>query len=191
VGPGFLFAISGALSLVRINRGRIMRCPLYLSSPHTINRRINDFLSVPDGKPTITNAQNASATSIRLSWRPPPRNTLHGEFLGYRLAFRPRDRGPTSIQEIYIRDPHVEVRHSIYRNYSEFQCSNLILQTFIIQNLLTFTQYLVSLQVFNPEGLGPPTTVAVITDEGGQVTVYSFHSVTFLANFQFESNMTS
>ena len=29
MGPGFLFAISGALSLVRINRGRIMRCPLY------------------------------------------------------------------------------------------------------------------------------------------------------------------
>jgi hypothetical protein len=41
-------------------------------------------------------------------------------------------------------------------------------QNYIIQNLLTFTQYLVSLQVFNPEGLGPPTTVAVITDESGK-----------------------
>ena len=30
-----------------------------------------------------------------------------------------------------------------------------------------FTQYLVSVQVFNPEGLGPATTVVVMTDEGG------------------------
>jgi len=66
-------------------------------------------LTVPDGKPTITAAQNASSTSIRLAWRPPPRHSLHGEFLGYRLAFRPRDKGPDSIQEIYIRDPNVEV----------------------------------------------------------------------------------
>ncbi|RZC35448.1 hypothetical protein BDFB_001616 [Asbolus verrucosus] len=35
-----------------------------------------------------------------------------------------------------------------------------------IQNLETYTQYLVSLQVFNPEGPGPNTTVLVMTDEG-------------------------
>ena len=32
-----------------------------------------------------------------------------GEFLGYRLAYRPRDKGPDSIQEVYIRDPNIEV----------------------------------------------------------------------------------
>lgn len=32
----------------------------------------------------------------------------------------------------------------------------------------TYTQYLVSLQVFNPEGPGPATTVLVMTDEGGE-----------------------
>uniref|UniRef100_A0A182MGS8 Fibronectin type-III domain-containing protein n=1 Tax=Anopheles culicifacies TaxID=139723 RepID=A0A182MGS8_9DIPT len=37
-----------------------------------------------------------------------------------------------------------------------------------IHNLETYTQYLVSIQVFNPEGLGPPTTVLVMTDEGGK-----------------------
>ncbi|EEB18665.1 hypothetical protein Phum_PHUM527020 [Pediculus humanus corporis] len=35
-----------------------------------------------------------------------------------------------------------------------------------IQNLETFTQYLVSVQVFNPEGPGPNATVLVMTDEG-------------------------
>ncbi|XP_023240464.1 tyrosine-protein phosphatase 99A-like, partial [Centruroides sculpturatus] len=37
---------------------------------------------------------------------------------------------------------------------------------YTIRNLATFTQYIVSVQVFNPEGDGPPTSVAVMTDEG-------------------------
>ncbi|CAG7824942.1 unnamed protein product, partial [Allacma fusca] len=73
---------------------------------------------------------------------------IHGEFIGYRLAYRPRDdRASHHIHELYLRDPNI--------------------QSYTIDNLMTFTQYLVSLQVFNPEGLGPSTTVAVITDEGG------------------------
>lgn len=42
------------------------------------------------------------------------------------------------------------------------------LQTYTIKNLRPFTQYLVSLQVTNPEGAGPPSTIAVMTDEGGE-----------------------
>ena len=45
-------------------------------------------LTVPSGKPTITAAHNTSSTSIRLSWRAPHPSTIHGEFLGYRIAFR-------------------------------------------------------------------------------------------------------
>lgn len=41
-------------------------------------------------------------------------------------------------------------------------------QSHTIQNLETYTQYRVSLQVFNPEGPGPSTTVLVMTDEGGE-----------------------
>ena len=43
-----------------------------------------------------------------------------------------------------------------------------LLQGFTIRNLIPYTQYLVSLEVFNPEGVGPPTTVMVMTDEGGE-----------------------
>jgi receptor-type tyrosine-protein phosphatase gamma len=69
-------------------------------------------LAVPDGKPTITTAQNTSATSLHISWRPPSRDTIHGEFLGYRIEYRPRDRGPDAVKETYIRDSNVEV--SVY-----------------------------------------------------------------------------
>lgn len=45
---------------------------------------------------------------------------------------------------------------------------HLVFQSHQVTGLRTYTQYLVSLQVFNPEGLGPTSTVAVMTDEGGE-----------------------
>ena len=42
----------------------------------------------------------------------------------------------------------------------------------VIQGLEIYTQYLVSVQVVNPEGLGPASTVVVMTDEGGGSVVY-------------------
>ena len=41
------------------------------------------------------------------------------------------------------------------------------LQSYTLTGLKTYTQYLVSLRVFNPEGSGPETVVVVMTDEGG------------------------
>lgn len=43
-----------------------------------------------------------------------------------------------------------------------------VFQNHVVQGLRTYTQYLVSLQVFNPEGDGPSSTVAVMTDEGSK-----------------------
>lgn len=111
----------------------------------------SSFSTVPSGKPTITAAHNTSSTSIQLSWRPPPQAQIHGEFLGYRIAYRPRngedgDKDSAAIREIEVKDPAVN--------------------KYTIQKLAIFTQYLVSLQVRNPAGLGPSTTVVVMTDEG-------------------------
>ena len=41
-------------------------------------------------------------------------------------------------------------------------------QSHTLEELSVFTQYLVSLRVFNPEGAGPDTIVVVMTDEGGE-----------------------
>lgn len=66
--------------------------------------------TVPDGKPQVTSAHNSSSTSIYLNWKPPPKSSIHGEFLGYRLAYKPRDdTSPESVQEIFLRDPSIEV----------------------------------------------------------------------------------
>ncbi|XP_055699332.1 tyrosine-protein phosphatase 99A isoform X3 [Phlebotomus papatasi] len=116
------------------------------SPPSKESYYIVTLREVPTGKPVATIAHNTSATSIYISWKPPPADTILGEFLGYRITYRPRDKNTDDVKEIYIRDSSVE-SHEIH-------------------DLETYTQYLVSIQVFNPEGPGPATTVLVMTDEG-------------------------
>ena len=112
---------------------------------------------VPSGKPTITAAHNTSSTSLQLIWRPPPKSSINGEFLGYQISYRPRnDNTSDSTTLVTIKDPEVT--------------------QFTIQDLTSFTQYLVSLRVINPAGLGPETKVVVMTDEGGTY----FYSSRFL-----------
>ena len=101
---------------------------------------------VPSGKPTITSAHNTSSDSIFLAWEPPHPRTLHGEFLGYQLSYRERDLDRENNTVVDIKGPGA--------------------REFTIKSLRVFTQYLVSLEVRNPEGLGPATTVVVMTDEG-------------------------
>ena len=48
-------------------------------------------------------------------------------------------------------------------------------QSHTLEELSVFTQYLVSLRVFNPEGAGPDTIVVVMTDEGGDHHHHNHH----------------
>ncbi|CAG0920596.1 unnamed protein product [Notodromas monacha] len=171
---------------------------------------------VPSGKPVITAAQNTSATSVRVDWAPPTPDSLHGEFLGYRLSYKPRDAAgnwPVSSEARTVEIPSpnttataftaatfssqlVAVKKAVDENgledlkatlgiydtlisrilkgklgYNNSKicrkgASSFERRSFTIRNLLPYTQYLVSLEVFNPEGVGPPTTVMVMTDEG-------------------------
>ncbi|KAK8771955.1 hypothetical protein V5799_024803 [Amblyomma americanum] len=173
---------------------------------------------VPEGKPTIVHAQNTSSSTIRIQWTAPPRHTIHGEFEGYRITYRHRDKPQEESREIIIRDskqtlsaaavvllgcarqsgasstpkketaPNAKCRLQseegpLLWDFGErfatlpslFLCgggedheSHRILSSeqYTIRNLETFTQYLVSLQVFNPAGRGPAVVVPVMTDEG-------------------------
>jgi hypothetical protein len=65
-------------------------------------------------------AHNSSSSSVRISWKAPALNTIHGEFLGYRITYRVREKEkdkPEDIKEIYIRDSSVEVCAVINLNY--------------------------------------------------------------------------
>ena len=44
-------------------------------------------------------------------------------------------------------------------------------QSYLIEHLEPYTQYEVTLQVKNPEDLGPPASITATTGEGGEATV--------------------
>eukprot|EP00094_Tigriopus_californicus_P008553 TCALIF_08244-PA protein Name:"Protein of unknown function" AED:0.77 eAED:0.79 QI:0/0/0/0.5/1/1/2/0/143 len=57
--------------------------------------------------------------------------------------------------------------HRFTRRSTVHKSTFPLFQEYTIDGLETYTQYLVSLKVFNPEGNGPETIVVVMTDEGG------------------------
>ncbi|XP_025835596.1 protein sidekick-2-like isoform X2 [Agrilus planipennis] len=120
------------------------------SDPSQESYYIITLREIPSGNPTIITAHNTSSSAIHVSWRPPDLDTINGEFMGYRITYKQRKKEHNA-SEIYIRDPDVK--------------------SHVIENLETYTQYLVSVAVFNPEGFGPASTVLVMTDEG-DVMVY-------------------
>ena len=71
---------------------------------------ISIFIAFPSGKPRVTAAHNTSSTSLFLSWQPPDLNTIHGEFEGYKISYRPRDVAQAKAIEIPIENPKAKVR---------------------------------------------------------------------------------
>ena len=50
-------------------------------------------------------AHNTSSTSIYLEWSAPGLHTIHGQFQGYLITYRPRDTSPQKAEEVRITDP--------------------------------------------------------------------------------------
>ena len=101
-----------------------------------------------------------------MSWRAPNVSTINGEFLGYQVSWKDRSsRLSSDIQQEQV--PHSS---TLFFPVSFFcwQVKDPQETVHIITGLKTYTQYLVSIQVINPEGLGPASTVVVMTEEGGK-----------------------
>ncbi|XP_043233465.1 tyrosine-protein phosphatase 99A-like isoform X4 [Amphibalanus amphitrite] len=116
------------------------------SPPGEASYHIITLREAPGGKPVILAAHNTSATSVRLRWRPLAADQLRGEFQSYRITYRERNATGDRPREVRIPDEET--------------------QSHTITGLRPFTQYLVSLQVENPAGFSPSTTVVVTTEEG-------------------------
>lgn len=71
--------------------------------PFTLKRA-----SDPEGKPTVR-IGNVSSTSIEIIWTPPPRTTMHGEFMGFKMRYWPQGES-ASVKELRF-GPDTRVRH--------------------------------------------------------------------------------
>ncbi|XP_033119268.1 protein sidekick-2-like isoform X2 [Anneissia japonica] len=97
---------------------------------------------IPEGQPIITNVVPYAPTAIRISWQPPPSDTLNGQLQGYRITFRKLPDG----------------------DFTERIVSDKSVTEYELTNLERYVEYEVKVDAYNSEGHGPysvPETVFV------------------------------
>lgn len=78
----------------------------------------------PDEMPIGFRVVNKTASSLRLEWYPPQKNSIHGEFLGYRLRYRKNMNNAEIVKdrEITVSDPEAKVSNLIVHLISSWRC---------------------------------------------------------------------
>ncbi|XP_037087652.1 tyrosine-protein phosphatase 99A-like [Pollicipes pollicipes] len=118
------------------------------SRPSDASYPVSTLRERPGAPPKLTYARNRSSTSIEVGWRPPADHTLHGEFTGYHLTYRRAEPGRRSGPA------------------SSVQLHDVSDRSYFIEDLEPYTRYEITLQVKNPQDLGPPATITATTGEG-------------------------
>ena len=84
------------------------------------------YFSVPKGKPVFISANNKSATSVELNWKPPDKEDIHGEFQGYLVTLKeritPKNKKPAP--DIKLNITNYETTVSL-TTFSFISCPNL------------------------------------------------------------------
>ena len=118
-----------------------------------IDYNINfSFILVPGGPPLNITAQNASSTSINVTWKPIAENLQRGVILGYRVTFKKQQEASRRKRRSIRDDVLVKNRF-----------------TWILEGLEKFTNYCVKIVGFNSKGDGNFSNwLCVSTDEDGK-----------------------
>ncbi|KAL1383367.1 hypothetical protein pipiens_013159 [Culex pipiens pipiens] len=94
----------------------------------------------PSGKPQAIKVDPINQTTLRVSWKAPPRAEWNGDILGYYVGFKQTSHNSSYIYETvnYSLEGGEGKEHSLE-----------------INNLKTYTQYSIVIQAFNKVGAGP------------------------------------
>lgn len=109
---------------------------------------------VPGGPPLSLTANNASSTSIFVSWNPIEEELQHGIILGYSIAYKKENATRRKRRSLSFTDNVVVVE-------------NILAWT--LEGLEKFTDYCIQIVGFNSKGDGNSSDiVCVSTDEDGK-----------------------
>ncbi|XP_033248022.1 Down syndrome cell adhesion molecule-like protein Dscam2 isoform X17 [Drosophila miranda] len=92
----------------------------------------------PSGKPQNIKVEPVNQTTMRVTWKPPPRTEWNGEILGYYVGYKLSNTNSSYVFETI--------------NFITEEGKEHILD---LQNLRVYTQYSVVIQAFNKIGAGP------------------------------------
>ena len=127
-----------------------------------------------EGRPPTANPQNQEFTPmcnnencwIRVDWEPPPRDTWMSCLLGYRVGFRKTGSGPL----IWMNDEgtHRDLRSDKLFFFEEAEGTN---HSLTIRNLEHQTEYVVTIEVFNPYGSAEDFQIVFVDTPPGYLSI--------------------
>ncbi|GFU50490.1 down syndrome cell adhesion molecule-like protein Dscam2 [Nephila pilipes] len=92
----------------------------------------------PNIPPADINAEPRGSSTIRVSWKPPPKDSWNGELKGYYVGYKSRDSS----------QPY---------SYKSMEYLPEVQQEFFLTNLLKASDYSVVVKAYNSAGSGPPS----------------------------------
>ncbi|GIY67333.1 titin [Caerostris darwini] len=92
----------------------------------------------PSSPPADINAEPRGSSTIRVSWKPPPKDSWNGELKGYYVGYKSRDSN----------QPY---------SYKSMEYLPEVQQEFFLTNLLKASDYSVVVKAYNSAGSGPPS----------------------------------
>ncbi|KRF98051.1 uncharacterized protein Dwil_GK22019, isoform N [Drosophila willistoni] len=92
----------------------------------------------PSGKPQNIKVEPVNQTTMRVTWKPPPRSEWNGEILGYYVGYKLSNTNSSYVFETINFITEEGKEHNLE-----------------LQNLRVYTQYSVVIQAFNKIGAGP------------------------------------
>ncbi|XP_066979346.1 cell adhesion molecule Dscam2-like isoform X3 [Macrobrachium rosenbergii] len=136
-------------------------------SPPSEDLRLMTSAEKPGAPPRDLRVEATGARQVRVSWRPPPRESAHGTIIGYYLGYAPvsRQAGRTSPAGTQYNFTTIENSEGIQTGL-EGEGSWVV----TVKDLRPYTDYQLVVQAFNAEGAGPlspPATVTTREDSPG------------------------
>jgi len=112
-------------------------------------------MSAPSMAPQSVEAVAINTSSVRITWRPPPRQHHNGVIIGYRVRYALE----WTVEEDLSSEPPRDAI-TVMKTGSDRSC--------VISGLATWTAYGIWVSAFTRAGEGPNSDVIVVqTDEGG------------------------
>ena len=127
--------------------------------------------AVPTGEPLNITTTALSSTDVRVTWSAPDKNKQNGQIMGYKIFY-------------WV---HTEPHYDVHRNGHFEQPRELMeivpdtTESFILLDLLKWTNYSIQLSAFNPAGDGPrsrPIVLQTKEDQPGEVGPLVFDEIT-------------
>nr|XP_045594049.1 Down syndrome cell adhesion molecule-like protein Dscam2 isoform X1 [Procambarus clarkii] len=127
-------------------------------SPPSEDLRLTTSAEKPGAPPRDLRAEATGSREVRVSWRPPPPDRVHGTILGYYLGYAPviRQAGSTGAPQYNFTT--VESSESV-RSGPEGEG----VWSVSVAGLAPHTDYHLVVQAFNTEGAGPLSSPAAVT----------------------------